>query len=445
MNCDCEICKLNINIDVPEALLHELVAGNVVIFAGAGISTESRRVLPYTLYEYICGELGIDGSEKSFPGVMEDYSAQTNGRAMLLDQIRRRLEHIDSFPELQYAASSFHRELGTLYLVDQIVTTNWDTYFERICKATPFVTDPDVALWNAARRKVLKIHGSISNLGSIVATNSDYAACLTRLNSGIIGSLLKNILATKTVIFIGYSLRDSDFQQIYEFVRSCMNNLHRQAYVVSPFPDECKRLEEEGFLTIGTDGTHFLRQVKTLLVEANALAPDEIFEHAAELREIIDEEHRRLHSEIKAFKLPEVMYAAFYQDGLAHAMERAIHMRGSGEYSHPCRVRDLARKYVDISKKVRSRKQYVDSAYVEGYINGLIYLGSVGANQNTPMPPFYFAFGVKADLNDLKSFKRVFSRGAVPHKAARMAAQKSLAKLVDPSTIEFHHPPWLSW
>lgn len=443
MNCDCVFCKLNHQFEAPHDLINELIAGKVVIFAGAGISTESKRVLPFTLYDDVASELDLEKSELSFPDLMEMMVSQTNGRLKLIQKIKKRLDHIDSFPELNQTASSFHRELGTLHLVHDVVTTNWDTYFERYCKATPFFMDSDLALWDAAERRVLKIHGSISNFGSIVATKKDYAKCKTRLFKGVIGGLLKTILATKTVVFIGYSLADSDFQALYSFVKTQMQKFHRQAYVVNPYKEECERLSAFGLIPINTDGTYFISQIKEHAVNLNILLPDKIFRWASHLRDIVAEEHHKLHKRVKVSRIPELIFAASYQDGLAHALDRAITMQGSGEYSHRCRVVRLIELYEEMKKDKLKAKLYSDVAYIEGYINGLLFL-VVSAKSEVPViPPFLFAFGVSDEVRSVSGFLKLFSNNRIPHLAARKAALKMLQKISNPAKIEFHHPPWL--
>jgi hypothetical protein len=443
MNCDCDFCKFDFPVSLPEHLIESLLAGELVIFAGAGISTESSRVLKYTFYDEIEGSVPGAGTSLSFPELMQRFVDLPDGRLKLLQLIRRRFEHIDSFPELNMSASRFHRELGTLFLVNEIVTTNWDTYFETHCHATSFVTDPDVALWNAVRRKVLKIHGSIQNLGSIVATTSDYVACLTRLNTELIGSQLKNILATRTVVFIGYSLRDSDFLQLYGFVKQQLDSLHRKAYVVTPFAEEATRLEQDGLIAIRTDGTFFIRQLKTHLVAMGVMIRDDVFDAAGRLLTLVRAEHARLHERAKMDRLPEVIYAASYQDGLMHALDRALQMQGSGEYSHPCYVGGKVRAYESLKKEKRSARRYEDVAYIEGYTNGMVFLAVANTEGPPVRPPLYFAFGQKSDLYSLTSFLRLFSKGFVPHAAARKRAQRLISKFEDPRSVEFHHPPWL--
>ncbi len=443
MNCDCVFCKQNHRFEMPSDLINELIKGNVVVFAGAGISTESKRVLHHTLYEDVASELNEDKSTLSFPDLMEELTKQPNGRQKLIQKIRKRFDHIDSHPELNDAASGFHRELGTLFLVHDVVTTNWDTYFERYCKATPFFADSDLALWDAAERRVLKIHGSISNFGSIVATKSDYAQCKKRLFKGLIGGLLKTILATKTVVFIGYSLADSDFQALYSFVKTQMQAFHRQAYVVNPYKEECERLAEFGLIPIQTDGTHFISEIKKHLVSQGILLPDKVFSWASYLRKIVAAEHRKLHDKVKISRVPELIFAASYQDGLAHALDRATNMQGSGEYSHHCRLARLIELYEKIKKQKLKDRRYEDVAYVEGYINGLLFL-RVSAKSKTPvLPPFYYVFGVTKEVTSVSGFLKLFSKNNIPHLAARKRALNMLQRISDPTKIEFHHPPWL--
>jgi hypothetical protein len=442
-NCDCVLCKNNHEFAIDDELMGELLGGNVTIFAGAGISTETRNVLKTTFYETVADEIGKGEPYPAFPDLMEEYCRQPNGRLKLLNRIKERFDQIDSFPELTRSATRFHQELGTFFPIRNIVTTNWDTYFEEYCKATPFVTDPDLALWEAADRRVLKIHGSITNYGSIVATTTDYRQCHDRLTAGLIGAILKTILATQTVIFIGYSLSDSDFSAIYEFVKTQMNALHKQAYVVTPFSEDCEKFRAAGFIPIQTDGTYFISQVKAHAVAQGQLLDDDIFDSAVELLYSVQNEHGLLHNTIKASEFPEVIFVASYQDGLMHALERAIEMKGSGSYSHRCKVTGVIKAYLKLQKEKLTRGAYEDVAYIEGYINGLTYLLMTNEERASVRVPMYHVFGAKDEVSDLAAFIDLFKNSPTIHKAAHKRALVYLNRLSDPGSAEFHHPPWL--
>jgi hypothetical protein len=205
--CHCAFCLRKKEFAAPSELVNLFVEGNIVLFAGAGISTEANGIMPNSFYDTIRYIISDDNPDRPFPDVMEAYCNTPAGRIGLIEEITDRFNYIFSHRELYNEATRFHRELATLFPIDTIVTTNWDTYFEDECAATPFVEDKDIALWNVAARKVLKLHGTIANFGSIVATRSDYEKCAQRLATGVVGAHLKSLLATRSTVFVGYSLR----------------------------------------------------------------------------------------------------------------------------------------------------------------------------------------------------------------------------------------------
>jgi NAD-dependent SIR2 family protein deacetylase len=442
-NCDCAICKHQHDIDIPLELVNQILSGNATLFTGAGISTESRSVMNTTFYETIASKITPEQNNLDFPTLMEAYCDQPNGRFKLLTEIKGRFDTVDSFPELKQSATRFHKELGTLFPIKNIITTNWDTYFERYCKATPFVVDSDLAFWEAAERRVLKIHGSIDNLSTIVATNKDYKLCEERLNIGLIGSLLKTILATQTVIFIGYSLSDTDFSEIYSYVKKQMDQLHKQAYIVTPFEADAEKFRELGLIPIITDGSYFLSLVKEHAVHNELMLSDSIFEYAADLLEEVREEHINLHEQISAVEFPQVIHTTTYQDGLMHALERAIEMRNSGTYSHRCKLSQVASAYDDIKTSSLRNKAYNTVAYIEGYLNGLLFLLLDEEEREEIYVPLYFAFGSKDEVFDFESLKEFLVSKPNAHKASLKSAKKILDSVNDPESIVFHHPPWL--
>lgn len=442
-NCDCDSCKDNHDFAISTELLQELCDGKVTLFAGAGVSTEAKKVLPRTLHDDVAIELGNTTRNIAFPELMEKYCQQPNGRSKLLEKITLRFDYIDSFPELNRTATRFHRELGTFFPIRNIITTNWDTYFEQFCKATPFVADSDLAFWEAAPRRVLKIHGSVNNYGSIVATNRDYKKSQRRLNVGILGGLLKTILATQTVIFIGYSCSDSDFIAINKFVKRQMNLFHRQAYVVTPVAADCDKFRTIGFIPIQTDGTNFLAQVKAHAVANGVMYSDDNYNKARSLLDILRYEHIRMCTAINPADWPEIIYVACYQDGLKNALDRATNVQGSGEYSRPGHLSNVMRDYHRWQKKKLRQGKYEDVAYIEGYINGLTYFLMNNEERAQVEVPRYFVFGLDAFNCNFKKFLAVTKRKPCLHKAARKRALHFVKRLSDPSSIDFHHPPWL--
>ena len=189
----CLICGNDIGFDLPEDLVRAGIRRQVVLFAGAGISTESPSAYPQTLYDRLAADLGATGRNLPFSALMTEYETR-KGRKRLLEEIKSRLDYAEAFPQVRSLATRFHHEMATIPWLDQIVTTNWDTFFETVAGAIPIVTPEDYAFWDMPGRHVFKIHGSISNLGTLVVTSRDYQRCYRRLVRGVIGSSLQHIL-----------------------------------------------------------------------------------------------------------------------------------------------------------------------------------------------------------------------------------------------------------
>jgi hypothetical protein len=415
---------------------------DVVIFAGAGVSTENRAVFPYTLYQDVCGELGIPHDKgPAFPDVMSSYCGQPDGRAKLLRKIKDRLEYIGSFPELYRKATQFHAELSTLSVVEEIVTTNWDPYFEDECGATPFVTAEDFAFWKVRGRKVLKIHGSVDSYGSIVATREDYNLCQQRLTTGLLGSTLRMLLATKTIVYIGFSFSDDDFIQVQSTLVAEMKGLSPQSYIVTLDRSSDARFRERGLIPIYTDAAYFISQVKKRFVSEHQLLDDGRFVGVGKFLGKVTKAHHEL-SSIDPQKHPDVVFGLSYQDGLIHALERILALKKTGYYSHACNPRNMARLYFEkITPEKLKKGKYHDAAYSEGYGDGLLFF--IADDDLRNQFPMYFAFGETKMIRTLRDYERALGRAPRVSSSKHKYAKKLVKKRVTEEGIVLHHTPFL--
>lgn len=440
MNCNCSMCKDYKPFDMPEEIINEAIDGNLVVFCGAGISTESKKVLPYTFYKSVQDDLKITDNTLSFSELMQRYCDLPNGRKKLLKKIHDRFNYIHSFPELERTATMFHRELADLYMIQTIITTNWDTYFEDYCDAIPITIPSDFAFWDDKSRYVLKIHGSIDNLSTVVATSKDYQKCLDSLQKGIIGATLKSILATKTVIFIGFSFGDEDFNQIMNYLSTEMGELYPHIYIVTLDEKLKEHINYENTTCIVTDGTYFIQALKNKLYEKKIITNT----HCAPEINMILEKMRSCHSkasEINIKKYPCAIYNLFYQDGVIHSLERFLNTH-SGEYNCPNRIPNLCNSYQKIIDEYHEYKNYADEAYFEGYLSGLalITICENDLNDITSFPFFYLP-NAKQDLLNYDTFVRELERVSLSRDKYNKLAKAIISKNNE-DDIVLHHPPY---
>lgn len=435
----CESCKYKKDFDMPVDIIDAVKNDRLVIFAGAGVSTESKRCYPSTLYEEIKQELGLNENEQlKFSQIMSRYCKQPNGRRNLIKHIKERFDYVESFPELYRQATSFHKELSSVYFIRDIITTNWDDYFERECGATPFTTAEDFLFWDLSDRRVLKIHGSIRNYGSLIITETDYKKCYRQLNKGLLGGYLKNFLATKTIVFIGYSFGDEDLNRIQQYLFREMSGLNPHAYVVTIDEDAKEKFKDTNITPIITDGTFFIEKLKGLLIAENLIIPEDNLYKARAYLYYVKDMHEKT-GEIDLHINPEVIYSLSYQDGLIHSLERMQEKFCTGEYSNPCNINRLIQGYDNKRKNYLKKQLYYDVAYIDGYIDGLLFL-VVDDKMRGFASPFYL-FGYKYDIKNFEEYMGLINDSRIYHKNAQKSAEKILKNIGQRLTV--HHTPFL--
>lgn len=441
MNCECEICKNNKPFELPEEIVEATINGDLVLFCGAGISTEGKIVLPFSFYESIKEDLNIKDDKISFSCLMQKYCDKPNGRKKLLKKIWNRFQYIRSFPELERMATSFHRELAEIYSIKTIITTNWDTFFEEHCGAIPITIPEDFAFWDEKSRYVLKIHGSIQNLSSIVATSKDYNRCIEELQKGVIGAQLKTILATKTVVFIGYSFGDEDFNQIINYLRNEMGEIYPHIYVVTLDETLKERLEYKNCTSILTSGTFFLHQLKSVLIDKGEIKNSNISSDIELILNMVKEDHDKI-CNIDLAKYPEVVYTLSYQDGVIHSFERFLQNYKTGEYNVPGYIERLVEEYEDLIDKVHEKGKFFDEVYYEGYANGLTLIDTMEYDYSIVNEfPFFYLPNSKRDLKTYPTFidelnEEIHEKDMYFEYAKKFVDRKGGKDLI------FHHPPY---
>ena len=426
---------------MPDEIVDAAVNGELVLFCGAGISTEGKNVLPFSFYTSIQEELGVEDGLISFSNLMQQYCDKPNGRKKLLKKIRERFQYIHSFPELERQATQFHRELAEIHPIHTIITTNWDTYFEQYCGAVPITIPEDFAFWDERSRFVLKIHGSIENLSSVIATSEDYEKCYKQLQNGIIGATLKSILATKTVVFIGFSFGDEDFAQIMEYLRNELGELYPHIYLVTLDDMLQERLNYRNCTSIITSGTYFLHQLKNMLIDREAIRNCSVLPLIETALANMEMLHDKV-SKLDLLEYPCVIYTLAYQDGGIHAWERFVQNYNTGEYNCPDYIGAVGRSYEKITDDFYKTGNYWDMSYYKGYANGVILIGVCDMEPEAIRDfPFLFLPNTKEDLTSFEVYMKELKRVSKIRSKYCSYARKSIEGISEKGMV-VHHPPY---
>jgi hypothetical protein len=117
-----------------------------------------------------------------------------------------------------------------------VVTTNFEFLLEqgyalvnKFCR--PIIEEEQLSISSRNQGvSLLKLHGDINHPKRLVITEDDYDKFLS--NYPMFATFLSNLLITKTPLFIGYSLDDTDFRQIWQLISERLGSLRRQAYTI---------------------------------------------------------------------------------------------------------------------------------------------------------------------------------------------------------------------
>jgi hypothetical protein len=242
----------------PKPLLDDLVAGRWLPVLGAGMSMNAT--LPPGAKMPLWPDLGtaLAGEMASYSsaGALDSISAYQHeyGRAKLIERLTQLLLIKEAEP------GDTHRAFCSIPF-DIVCTTNFDFLIERQYDAIPRyvypVIDEEQLSINGAHAGtlLLKLHGDLRHPSRLVVTEEDYDGFLSRYP--LIATYLANLLITNTAVFIGYSLDDPDFRQIWTIVSDRLGKTRRMAYaiMVDANGSDVARFERRGVKIINLPGS----------------------------------------------------------------------------------------------------------------------------------------------------------------------------------------------
>lgn len=226
---------------IPSALLTELKSEHVILFVGSGLSVNAGLPTWAELLVALRELLDSDDESAAFfdgldPTQQAQYLYDQVGKAVVVDRI------VDLFRRSAIAPTAAHRAIVSLP-VKTIITTNWDNLLEWQFQEDRVTCD---VIWDAEqigatthRRKVVKVHGTLGEARSIVFSEDEY--CRFANSNDIFKQYLRTLLATSTVLFVGYSYRDFDFKLIFQNIREQLGSLAWKSYIFTPNAGEPER------------------------------------------------------------------------------------------------------------------------------------------------------------------------------------------------------------
>ena len=244
--------------NIPKPLLDDLVSGKWLPVIGAGMSRNaivpSGQSMP--LWNDLGKRLAEEMEDYPYSGALDAISAYEHeyGRPKLIERLTDLLLIHEAQP------GYVHRAFCSIPF-DLVVTTNFDFLLERQYEATPRycrpVIDEDQLSVNVDEPalQLLKLHADLHHPTRLVVTEADYDGFLA--DYPLLGTYLANLLITRTAVFIGYSLDDPDFRQVWHVVTERLGKTRRFAYAltVGARGPDIARFDRRGVKVINLPGS----------------------------------------------------------------------------------------------------------------------------------------------------------------------------------------------
>lgn len=223
------------NINNLEKLIFQIREGNVVVFAGAGLSFYAGAP---------SGKELIDKLKLTLPQQNKEELKNTN---LLHDFTQRFVEiHSKSRNKLNrilqneigktYDNVKFHTILSDIPQINQIITTNYDQLFEQAYDydLNIIINRKSITSINPNKKVLYKIHGDIKHLESIIITSSDYNSFFNNLEDNPIWTEVRSIINKYSIFFIGYSFDDSNIRFLYDKLIESLGEFVNESFLVAP-------------------------------------------------------------------------------------------------------------------------------------------------------------------------------------------------------------------
>lgn len=211
---------------VEKNILGEIKAGNLALFAGAGLSMGSGYVSWKELLRDIAEEINLEIDIEDDLLAVAQYHVNRHKRNRLNEKI------VNEFSD--QANNNPMMNVLCRLPIDTIWTTNYDKLIEKTLDTFNKIVDVKISndslTINRKNKDVtlFKIHGDKDNPNEAIITRDDYENFFR--NKSLYINRLVSDLISKTFIFVGYSFGDPNFEHVLSRIRYELGENTRKHY-----------------------------------------------------------------------------------------------------------------------------------------------------------------------------------------------------------------------
>ncbi|MBD5532804.1 MAG: DUF4020 domain-containing protein [Lachnospiraceae bacterium] len=194
-------------IDFPNDIIDAVNEGNLVVFAGAGVSMGAPTLLPN--FENLTKQIAIGTGQSCKTSECDAFLGRLKHQNINVNEIAA-----EKLSQMDLQHNKLHEYIIELFpdiTKIKIVTTNYDNMFEQALEQMNMTNvkvydAPALPLGNDIKG-IVHIHGNVNEPEYMVLTDEDFGKAY--LSDGYVARFLVKLFETYTVLFIGYSYNDT--------------------------------------------------------------------------------------------------------------------------------------------------------------------------------------------------------------------------------------------
>lgn len=213
---------------LPEELVEQILRGNVLLFIGEQLSTgnEHEPQIDDLVQEMVVRTGQNNATDYSFPEAAQAFEDKL-GQHALIQYLRERYDPRTVGP-LQA-----HRLIAQLSTCHLFVTTQFDGRLESAFHDAGRYVDvvigsEEIPFENEGYAQLYRLRGVLDRPASLVLTEDAYETFYDEPSN--VPIVLQGYLASKTILFLGYDLKDPHFRRLYRKVTRTLRGFARRSY-----------------------------------------------------------------------------------------------------------------------------------------------------------------------------------------------------------------------
>lgn len=253
-----------VNESIEASLFETIRSEDVVVWIGAGMSFyagyPSGQTLSNNFFERLPKDKRIGLDRNNLQIVTQAYKdLLPNGEIEIIQVLTE--EFLLRIPDSTY----YHEMLANIPHIRTVVTTNYDSLIEHSYaeRGQTIYTDEQAHHLDYRKVQIFKIHGDLSAPDTIILTSGDYVRFFSRDQEKNVWAIIRERIATKTQLFLGYNLEDVNVNHVFDQIWNNIQGDRKKCYLVAPNLPEYKKahLANKNINYIDSTGEAFIERL----------------------------------------------------------------------------------------------------------------------------------------------------------------------------------------